>query len=387
MAWGTPATGPRVRHGAAGAVLAAAVALAGCGEQNTYVPPPPPKVTVAPPVKRAFTHYLEATGNTAAVDSADLVARVPGFVEAIKYNDGDFVKKGTLLFVIEQKPYALKVESARASEESAQASLKKSQLEYDRTAELLTSGSTTQAKLDDLTGNRDSAKAALEQAVASRKLAENDYDYTSVEAPFDGIVSARTVSVGSYVGSTTTVLATIVRNDPIYVNFNISEKDVLRIRAEIARRGLTPQDLKKVPVEIGLQTDEGYPHRGHLDYAAPTVDASTGTLVARAVLDNPKHVLLPGYFVRVRVPLGPPQDALAVPDTALGTDQGGRYVLTVGQDNVVEQNKVTVGSLEGTMRVIEKGLNAGDRVIVNGIQRAIPGQKVDPQAASAPGAK
>ncbi|MCF8476286.1 MAG: efflux RND transporter periplasmic adaptor subunit [Pseudolabrys sp.] len=387
MAWGTPATGPRVRHGAAGAVLAAAVALAGCGEQNTYVPPPPPKVTVAPPVKRAFTHYLEATGNTAAVDSADLVARVPGFVEAIKYNDGDFVKKGTLLFVIEQKPYALKVESARASEESAQASLKKSQLEYDRTAELLTSGSTTQAKLDDLTGNRDSAKAALEQAVASRKLAENDYDYTSVEAPFDGIVSARTVSVGSYVGSTTTVLATIVRNDPIYVNFNISEKDVLRIRAEIARRGLTPQDLKKVPVDIGLQTDEGYPHRGHLDYAAPTVDASTGTLVARAVLDNPKHVLLPGYFVRVRVPLGPPQDALAVPDTALGTDQGGRYVLTVGQDNVVEQNKVTVGSIEGTMRVIEKGLNAGDRVIVNGIQRAIPGQKVDPQAASAPGAK
>ena len=383
MVWGMPAGTKRWPRGATGALLAAAVLLAGCGENNSYVAPPPPKVTVAPPANHPVSRYLEATGNVAAVNSADLVARVAGFVEAIKYNDGDFVKKGTLLFVIEQQPYALKVEQAKATEESAQATLKKDQLEYDRQAELIKTGSTTQAKLDTLIGTRDSSKAALDSAVASRKLAENDYSYTTVYAPFDGIVSARKVSLGAYVGTTTTVLASIVQSDPVYVNFSISEQDALRIRAEIAQRGLSPEDLKKVPVEIGLQSETGYPHRGRLDYASPTVDSSTGTLAGRAVFDNAKRVLLPGYFVRVRVPIGLPADALLVPDAALGTDQSGRYLLVVGKDDVVEQRVVVTGPLDGTMRVIEKGLAPGDRVIVNGTQRAIPGQKVDPQAVAA----
>ena len=383
MVWGMPAGTKRWPRGATGALLAAAVLLAGCGENNSYVAPPPPKVTVAPPANHPVSRYLEATGNVAAVNSADLVARVAGFVEAIKYNDGDFVKKGTLLFVIEQQPYALKVEQAKATEESAQATLKKDQLEYDRQAELIKTGSTTQAKLDTLIGTRDSSKASLDSAVASRKLAENDYSYTTVYAPFDGIVSARKVSLGAYVGTTTTVLASIVQSDPVYVNFSISEQDALRIRAEIAQRGLSPEDLKKVPVEIGLQSEAGYPHRGRLDYASPTVDSSTGTLAGRAVFDNAKRVLLPGYFVRVRVPIGPPADALLVPDAALGTDQSGRYLLVVGKDDVVEQRVVVTGPLDGTMRVIEKGLAPGDRVIVNGTQRAIPGQKVDPQAVAA----
>lgn len=368
---------------AAGAALAAAFVLTGCGEQNTYVPPPPPKVTVALPAKQAVTRYLEATGNTAAVNSADLIARVTGFIEAIKYNDGDFVKKGAVLFVIEQKPYELKVEQAKASEASAKASLTKAEADYKRQADLVPTGSASKSTLDNSLGTRDGAQATYNQAVVSTKLAENDLSYTSVTAPFDGRVTARKVSVGTFVGTATTVLATIVQNDPVYVNFNISERDVLNIRAKMARLGLTPEDLKKVPAEIGLLTEEGYPHKGHLDYASPTVDATTGTLVARAVLDNPKNVLLPGYFVRVRVPLGPPADALLVPDSALGSDQSGRYVLTVGKDNVVEQKNVEVGVLEGRLRVIEKGLGADDRVVVNGVQRAVPGQKVDPQTAAA----
>ena len=360
-----------------------AVLLAGCGEQNTYVPPPPPKVTVARATKQPVTRYLEATGNIAAVNSADLIARVSGFIEAIKYNDGDFVKKGDVLFIIEPKPYELKVEQAKASEASAKASLTKAEADYKRQVDLVPSGSASISTLDNALGTRDSAQATYNQAAVSTKLAENDLSYTSVTAPFDGRVTARKVSVGTFVGTTTTVLATIVQNDPVYANFNISERDVLNIRAEMARRGLTPQDLKKVPAEIGLQTEEGFPHKGHLDYASPTVDATTGTLVARAVLDNPKHVLLPGYFVRVRVPLGPPADALLVPDSALGSDQSGRYVLTVGKDNVVEEKSVEIGALKGTLRVIEKGIAPDDRVIVNGIQRAIPGQKVDPQTAAA----
>jgi RND family efflux transporter MFP subunit len=179
------------------------------------------------------------------------------------------------------------------------------------------------------------------------------------------------------------VLASIVQSDPIYANFNINEQDVLRIRAEIARRGLTPDDLRKVPVEIGLQSEAGYPHPGTLDYYSPTVNASTGTLATRAIFQNADHVLLPGYFVRVRIPLGGPQNALLVPDTALGSDQGGRYVLVVGKSNVVEQHKVEIGPLVDGMRVIESGVAADDRVVLSGLLRAIPGQTVDPQAQAA----
>jgi RND family efflux transporter MFP subunit len=179
------------------------------------------------------------------------------------------------------------------------------------------------------------------------------------------------------------VLATIVQRDPVYVNFTINEQDVLRIRAEIARRGLSREDLRKVPVEVGLQTDTGYPHQGTLDYAAPTVNASTGTLAARAVLDNSRQQLLPGYFVRVRIPESEKPDALLVPETALGSDQGGVYVLVVGPDDVVQQRKVEAGAVVDTMRVIENGLAADDRVVVNGMLQATPGQKVTPQVHAA----
>lgn len=371
--------------GRAAAVFLTLIAVAGCEQKNTFVAPPPPKVTVAQPVTRAVTHYLEATGNAAAVNSTDLVARVAGFVQDIKYNDGDIVKKGAVLFVIEPEPYKLKLDAAKASEESAKATYIKAQADYQRQASLVPSGSASKAALDDATGTRDSAKASLDQAVASTKQSEIDYGYTSVTAPFDGIVTARKVSAGAYVGGngSPTVLATIVQTDPIYVNFTINEEDVLRVRAEIRKRGLTPADLKKVPVEVALQNDQGYPHRGHLDYAAPTIDASTGTLAARAELANSDRVILPGMFVRVRVPTETIDNALLVPDAALGSDQSGRYLLVVGKDNVVEQRSVEIGQREGTLRVITKGIKPDDRVIVAGLQRAVPGQKVEPQTAVA----
>ncbi len=369
----------------AGWIAAPALLLAGCEQKNAYVPPPPPKVTVAPPVERPVTRYLETTGNAAAVNSADLVARVNGFVETIDYQDGDFVKKDKLLFTIEPKPYQLKLNDARAVVASAQATRTQTQTEYQRQADLMTSGTNTQARLDTAVANRDTAIANLDQAQYNEKLAEINFGYTHVTAPFDGIVTARKVSVGAYVGggASPTVLSSIVQISPIYVNFNVSERDVLDVRAEIRKRGLTPEDLRKVPVEIGLQIEQGFPHKGTLDYAAPTVDASTGTLLARAILENPDRALLPGMFVRVRVPMGGPQNALLVPNVAIGTDQGGRYVLVVGKDNVVEQRPVTTGQVEGDLRVITKGLKAGERVVINGMLRAVPGQKVDPQTGSA----
>ena len=233
-------------------------------------------------------------------------------------------------------------------------------------------------------------QAKLQQAQADTKQAEINLGYTQVKAPFDGIVTARQVSVGELVGANSnTQLATIVQTDPIYVNFNISEREVLRVRDEIRRRGLTAADLKKVQVEVGLQTEDGYPHRGTLDYVSPTVSQSTGTLAARAILQNPNRVLLPGYFVRVRI-AEETRNGLLVPEVALGSDQGGRYVLVVGKDNVVEQRKVTIGPRVGDLRALDSGVEPDDRVIVAGILRAIPGQKVDPQlrtaAAAAPAA-
>ena len=366
-------------------VIASTLLLAACGRENRYVAPPPPRVTVATPLQQSVTHYLEATGNTAAVNSADLVARVSGFIQEVNYQDGALVKKGALLFTIEPEPYKVKLDQAKAAEEGARATLKQAQADFDRQTQLVARQAGTQATLDQSQATRESTKSGLQQAEANTRIAALNLEYAHVTAPFDGVVTARQVSVGQFVGSgaTPTVLATIIQNDPIYVNFNVSEQDVLRIRADIARRGLTQDDLKKVPVEVGLQSETGYPHQGTLDYASPSINPSTGTLAVRAALQNANRILLPGYFVRVRVPVGEPQNALLVPDSAIGSDQGGRYVLVVDKDNVVEQRKVEIGPRADERRVIESGLNPQDRVVVAGILRAIPGQKVDPQMQSA----
>jgi RND family efflux transporter MFP subunit len=367
----------------AASVVAAAAILAACGQGNQYVAPPLPKVAVAKPAKQPITRYLEATGNTAAVNSADLVARINGFIETINYEDGAPVKKGDLLFTIELEPYKVKLDQAKASEESAQSTFNQQQAAFDRQVELLKQKVTTQASYDQALANRDAAKSALDNAHSNTRLAQINYDYAQVRAPFDGVVTARKVSVGTYVGGsgTPTVLATIVQLDPIWVNFNISEQDVIRVRAALAERGATREDVMKYKIEVALQDENDYPHVGLVDYVAPTLSTTTGTLAVRGVLQNPKGVLLPGYFVRIRVPRPVEEVALLVPDTALGSDQGGRYVLVVNDDNVVEQRKVEIGPLIDSLRVIDKGLNENDRVVVSGMLRAIPGQKVDPQAA------
>jgi RND family efflux transporter MFP subunit len=360
-------------------VIAALVVLSAC-EQNSFVAPPPPKVDVAVPLQRDITRYLDATGNTAPIKTVDLVARVQGFLQSIDYQDGAFVKEGATLFTIEPETYKLKLDQAQAAEAGAQASVKQAEADFKRQSDLVARQAVSQATLDTSTSNRDNAQANLQQAQVNTRIAEVNYGYTKVVAPFDGIVSAHQVSVGELVGAASpTQLATIVALDPIFVTFNVNEQDVLRIRAEAKRRGLTADDLKQVPIEVGLQTETGYPHMGKLDYAAPTINQSTGTLAVRGVLANAERVLLPGYYVRVRVPLAQQEGALLVPDVALGSDQSGRYVLVVNGDNVVEQRKVQAGPVEGDLRVIESGLKGDDRIVIAGLLRAIPGQKVDPQ--------
>jgi RND family efflux transporter MFP subunit len=354
--------------------------VAACGQGNRYAEPPPPKVTVAAPVEQQVVNYFESTGNAAAINTVDLVARVEGFVQAIGYNDGDFVKKGTSLFTIEPEPYKLKLEAAQASVESAQAALTQAEADFKRQAELVPKQSTALSLYDQALAARDTARANLQSAQANEEQAQINLGYTDVTAPFDGVVSARLVSIGGLVGAgtTPTQLATIVQLDPIYVNFTASERDALQVRENLARTGRSPADLLGITVEVGLQTEDGYPHQGKLDYIAPTVDPSTGTLSARAILPNADRVVSPGNFARVRIG-SQPREALLVPDVALGSDQGGRYVLVVNKDNVVEQRHVEPRQLVGELRVIEHGVTKDDRVVVGGIMRAIPGQKVTPE--------
>ena len=360
-------------------VASAAIILGSC-EQNSFVPPPPPKVEVAAPLQRSITRYIDATGNTAAVKSVDLVARVQGFLQSINYQDGAFVKAGTTLFTIEPETYKLKLEQAQAAEAGAQASLKQAEADFKRQTELVQRQAVSQATLDTSTSTRDNAQASLQQAQANTRIAQVNYGYTNVTAPFDGVVTAHQASVGELVGvSSPTQLAQIVALDPIYVNFTVSEQDVLKVREEARRRGLTVEDIKHLPVEVGLQTETGYPHKGTLDYVSPTLNQSTGTIAVRGILKNADRALLPGYFVRVRVPFDRQQNAMLVPDAALGADQAGRYVLVVNADNTVEQRKVTIGALDNGLRVVETGLKPDDRVVIGGLLRAIPGQKVDPQ--------
>jgi RND family efflux transporter MFP subunit len=371
------------------AILLAASAmplLGGCRKQNAFVAPPPPHVGVAPPLMRAVTPYLEATGSTTAYNEVDLVARVEGFVQSIDYQDGTQVQAGKPLFVIQPAPYQAKLQQAQASYASAQAQYVQSQAEFQRQSTLGRRDFASQSVVDQARATRDANQANAANQQAGIVLAQINLGYTTVAAPFAGVVTQHLVSVGDLVGvSSPTMLATIVQLDPIYVTFTVSEQDVLRIRANLVRAGLTIADLGKIEVEIGLMTEQGYPHRGVLDYVAPQVDSATGTLTVRAVLENKQRQLLPGYFVRIRVPeTYQAAQALLVPDAALGTTQAGRYLLVVNKDDVIEQRSVQSGQAYGALRVIAAGLHPDDRVVISGLARAIPGEKVAPQSTPMP---
>jgi len=359
-----------------------AVALAGCKPENKFVAPPPSEVSVAKPLQQNVRPFVELTGNTAAIATVDLVARVEGFLESIDYKDGTFVKKSDPLFQIEPTTYDAKVKQADADLASAKAQLLQAQAEFVRQETLLKQNVSAQNTYDQAKAKRDSAQANVENNTANLVIAQTNLGYTKVTAPFDGVVTYHLVSVGELVGSSTpTKLASIIQLDPIYVTFNMSEQQVLDIRAKLRAAGVAPGDIKSVPIEIGLMTEAGYPHKGHLDYASPSVDTATGTILVRGIFDNPERALLPGFFVRVRVPTDvTDKAALLVPDRVLAEDQAGKYILVIGKDDVVEQRRVTSGMLlPGGLRVIDSGLKPDDRVVVSTNGRAIPGRKVTPK--------
>jgi RND family efflux transporter MFP subunit len=341
-------------------------------------PPPPPTVTVAQPVQRTVTDYLELTGNTQAVKTVQLVARVSGYLEKVFFQDGQIVNKGQLLFLIQQNTYQ---DTLRQNE--AQILLQKTQLDYAekqliRYSNLLEQKATSQENVDNWRFQRDSARANLQAAEAARDLSNLNLSYTEITAPFDGRIDRRLQDPGNLVGSDgNTVLAQVNQLDPIYVYFTISDLDLARVIK--STKGIPGQDgSKKWPMSVGLVNEEGYPHQGRLDFAAISLTANTGTLLMRGILPNPAGKFLPGLYARVRIPVET-KLSLLVPEAAIGNDQQGFYVLIVNETNSVERRNVKTGTRVDDMRVIEEGLKGRERVVVNGLLRAIPGRRVTPE--------
>jgi membrane fusion protein, multidrug efflux system len=364
----------------------AALALASCGPRNVFVAPPLAKVVVAQPLQKPVTLYFELTGNTAPFRTANLVARVQGYLESIDYKDGAAVTKGTKLFLIERDIYQAALEQAQAQLAHDKAVLAEAQVDLTRYRTLQTQKAIPSQQAEDQAFIVDQNKATVDIDNANVKTASINLGYTLVLAPFDGVMLNHQVDIGNLVGASgPTTLATIIQVDPLYVNFTVSEAQalaLLALRGSVIEAGRTRNDLTpiwRIPVEIGLQDEEGYPHKGHLDYVSEQVDSASGTLSMRGLFENKNRMLLAGLFVRVRIPIERQDKAILTRDDAIGTSQEGSYVLVVGANNVVQRKIVKTGQNQGRLRIIQSGLEPTDWVVIEGVQQAFPGAKVEPQ--------
>lgn len=381
---------PRRRGWRTAAIVAVAtVGLAGLylslaprkGNQAAASPTPAPVVTVSEPLQRAVDVRAGFLGQFSARDRVELRAQVGGTLTEIHFKDGQIVHKGDLLFVIDPRPYQIKLEQAKAALQTATARVALASNQLFRAQSLKRNEFATQETVDQRTNDQDASQAAVEDAKARVRDAELDLEYCNVRAPFTGRIGARQVSVGSLIAgsraatSPTTLLATLVSLDPLYLDFDMSESDFLTFSRERARVG-GPLANK---VMIGLSDETGFTREGTLDFIDNALDRSSGTIHARATVPNPDLFLAPGQFARLRVAIAPPTPVYLLPDSAVVLDQSQRLVMTVGADATVKPKVVTTGDLRGGLRVIQSGLDASDRVVIDGLVRAIPGSRVAPQ--------
>jgi len=363
-----------------------AVLAAGCGQKNEFVPPPPPKVAVANPVVRNVTRYANFTGKTASVASVEIRARVQGWLQKRHFEDGQLVRKGEVLFTIDPREYEAAVQQAEAELLNAKTALAFAENDLARREKAFAENAISELDLLRSRAERDKALARVAAAEAELEKARISLSYCTIRTPITGKTSRRLVDVGNLVGAgEPTLLTTVTQIVPIFAYFNVSERDVNRLLQHMAelRETLGTDVLSNpgdtVPVELGTATEAGYPHHGTLDFVDNRVDPETGTMEARALFPNHDVLLLPGIFVRIRVPSEEMEDALLIPEAATAMDQQGRYVLVVNERNVVERRSITVGPREGELVVALEGLSPDDRVVVNGLLNARPGSEVTPE--------
>lgn len=353
--------------------------LSGCqnkpADANAQAAPPPPAVTVSLPVTKDVVHYAEFSGTTEAAESVVIRARVEGYLEKIHFEEGTRIRKGDLLFSIDDRPFQARLEEARAELAMRQAELRQAQATKIRKENALRDRAVSEVEVIDARAQLGKAEAGVTAAEAAVRTAQLNLSYTRIAAPISGRIGRSLVDEGNLVGAAErTQLTTIVKDDPVSVYFNISERDWVRFQA--GRQ--TSDTAEKRSIFMGLSGRKDFPYEGRIDFVDNRVDETSGTLQVRGVFANPEHRILPGLFARVKIPMGKTQGALLVPDIALGRDQQGRFLLVANQDNISEYRPIVAGELVGDMRVIEKGLDGDERVIVNGIQKARPGAAITP---------
>ncbi len=386
-----PASPPRRRRLVRSLAVGAVLIIGGCFAYLDYgphganraaaVPTPAPAVTVSVPLQREVDTRAGFLGQFSAVNRVELRAQVGGTLTEIHFKDGQIVHKGDLLFVIDPRPYEIKLAQAQAALKTSEARVALANNQLLRATSLKRNEFATQETVDQRTSDQDTSLAAVEDAKARVRDAELDLEYCRVLAPFTGRIGARQVSIGSLVAgsraatSPTTLLATLVSLDPLYLDFDMSESDFLTFSRERERVG-GPLASK---VLIGLSDESGFKHEGTLDFIDNALDRSSGTIHARATVPNPNLFLAPGQFARLRVAIAPPTPVYLLPDSAVVPDQSQHLVMTVGPDSTVKPKIVTTGDLRGGLRVIRSGLDPDDRVVIDGLVRAMPGAKVAPQ--------
>jgi len=374
-----PVAGIRAGHGMKLVLLLAAFHwVSGCAPQNEYQAPPPPKVTVAAPVVQDVTEFLEETGTTEAVERVEIRARVKGFLQEVRFNPNDEVKENDVLFLIEQREFRAQVDLAKAELESRNVEKEKAQIEADRQEELFKKKATPETNLVAARAELAGSIAAISAAKARLDEAERQLEYTEVQSPIEGIVGKTNIKRGNLVtGTADEILTTVISYDNIYANFSISERDYLTYVEERATSG--GRRAEDINLYLARANDEDFPFVGVFNFADLSVDQNTGTYSVRGVFPNPDLRIPPGIFVRIRVPIRTIEDALLIPERATGFDQAGRYLLVVDSENTVHRRDVTVGTKFGSYVVIETGLEAGDLVVIDGVQRSRPGAIVEPE--------
>jgi multidrug efflux system membrane fusion protein len=361
---------------AAIAVLSLA-ACGGSGEQQGF---PPPDVSVATVVPRSVTEWDDYSGHVEAVDAAEIRPRVTGHLNKVHYREGGLVEKGQLLFTIDDREYAAAADGARADLARADARVTLAKQELTRAESLISARAVSQGELESRQVEFQQAEADKLSAQARLTQAELNLSFTRVRAPFAGRAGAALVNPGNVVSPNASLLTTLVSVDPIYVTFTGDERAYLRYQ-DLARAGnrASSRDAPN-PVLVGLANEEGYPHKGEMDFVDNALDPATGTIRARAVLPNPDGVFTPGLFARVRLLGGSDSDALLIHEQAVLTDQDRRFVYVIGKDNAAERRDITLGAHVEGLRVVKSGLKPGDKVIVNGMRKIFfPGQKVKPR--------
>src|SRR3984893_14348048 len=356
--------------------------VAGCGKSGGPAAPPPPQVSVAQVLEKRVKDWDEFTGRLQAVETVEIRPRVSGYIDKVAFTEGSLVKRGTLLFVIDPRPYQAEYDRAAADLKRFKTALDLGRIELVRVQRLKESGAVSQEELDERKSAVAQAEANAAGSQAALEAAALNLNFTKVSSPIDGRVSRAEVTRGNLVTGGTnggTLLSSVVSTDPIYIYFDADEQSYLRY-VQIARSGEQPtsHDAGK-PVQVGLANEEGFPHTGTVDFVDNQLNPQTGTIRARAVLQNKDGQFTPGLFARVQLLGSAEYSAILIEDRAVNTDQSQKYVLVLGAKDTIEYRKVKLGRVIDGLRVVREGLKPGDVIVVNGAQRVHPGVVVTPQ--------